>query len=1580
MTVVANDVLTENDGDYITVKEYRLLSEEDLIQPFDDDIPTEECSSKIIELEYDKNVTNVKLYYKSGNNWIDISESNQDKLPADAEYQFEISYNYISVDELIAAGGRMVYKDFPDWFEASGKSLLLYEGVSVAVVEEIDGEIIITFDQEWLKKHKGKDLGGSFKINAKIDWHDIPDDKNDRKVPGLNVIPDFEDGLAQKYGSVSLDKSLIVLEKGDDGKYYLKYTLTVKNEDTVVIPDISVKDAFTNAAYIEQYVGVGQTGTTLPKTESGSRYPWEECSFPDAEAGTLSEVRGVMLWEIGNLLPGEMRTLIYYAQIAESYVDNVISNPINNRANVYSGDVLKYTDAESFLPQNDVNLNKEHLEVNISPQGNGNITYKVTITADESNSFQLNGLTLKDSFPEEFRSYMSGDNDTQVTVTIERDQETTSQTVDYANGSFELNDLCIAPGETVTVTYTVSVKNIFLTSNEQIELSNIASVSKGDRVLRNTMDTVTLDKQTWLRKIAGDPLDEAKTVEIPETDDVYMYDGTSISKENDHNDKFIVPEGSIRYQVILNETGQWDLSSASMRDTFSDTEHIKYTGYVQIQLFERAEGASDDLSDGELIAELESSDSVLIKTVWLKVDDMGSFTFHPNELGIDGSTKYTYLLTYYGETQNMSEITSIQLTNHFHIEGKVGVGSGSYVDLPGIEVSVGKVVQGGIKYNANKTSWYYTPSPVYRTVDSSVYSESEFSGDYVNGAFYWVIRVDGDLDVGNATGSGRNTKLSGFYVKDIPKSTSGQTGLQFKRDSVVGVYVGDKGFDFTAYTSFPEFVEAENTGLRKLEGNPQNDKYFSTTKPSDSDYQWYSENTELNGIIFNKKFIDVYDKDTQAVYIVLRTIPTQALPTATNTAYKYQNDLILGTKNGELYIDTATYTHEIRTTMMKESKGAYIIDKDAGTFTNCSDKKGGDWIPNQKIVKEQLPSSGIYATWLLNINNNGMLSGTYDIIDHLPEGMKLAYVDSNNFGNAIKRDPSKHPKTEYIQELNSNPEWKELETENADDIGNFVKIITYYNESTNEIRWRISNFTSSSSEVRREINLRIICKVEDPELVLNQQKNYQNTVDLVAHYDSDFVIETESADVTIYLKLNKDFDWDYLSSFNEVKDGKIDWPLSANQLPFRIDINPYGEDLCDGDTLPTLIDVLSNMELIEKSISVVILDGTDTGTPYTDFTFDVSATDDGQMLTVVGLPDGLPLRLTYKTRMMSVPKKDVQISNKAYWAGYDPPGEPQVSETGKYDPEGSVFTNKPISITITKVDADSHSKKLNGAKFELYEVDIETSAETKIGEGVSNSMGNVEFEYTDAGVTLKYDKVYCIKEVAAPNGYELDTEANCYYFVIVPPNSTLTAETLAALENKYKGLDIWYDSPEYSIVIENKKPDISIDKVFFDKDGNKFTPTSGKYYFGLFSVAGKLLETLTIEYTENGAKYYLDGVPKNSPRFTNYDPETIYQVYELDENNEPIRADRGNKAVRINDIYYKVEYSEETPPDHVTANSKVIITNTETDPPEEPVVESVTLPATGGMGTIVYYIVGCMLILLALFSRLRMRRCCGQKE
>lgn len=1524
-----------------------------VVLPEEDIMSLAEVSAEAIRLVYGDNISKITLSYKSGENWIEVTEDNCTELPADTGYKLKFWYSGISVEALRNDGGQMVFEGLPDWFLPAGTGLMYYNEEPVADIYAIENGILIVYHEEWLQSLTSQNLNGSFEASGACDWHKVPGNGETGTIPGLNFTFTFENNTAQKYGKIDIDKSEPELETYD-GKYFLKYTITVTSLDEVEIPEVTVKDVFANASYINGYVGVSD-GLTEP------------AQFLPSETD-LKIQEGSMIWNIGTLQPGEERKLTYYAEIAEGYVNSLLSNPITNRAYVYSGTDTPYQkddDASSFRPKTDVSLKKELTENLITNTGNGSVKYKITISASAENSYTMKNLTLKDWFPADLAKYLSGDPDNggQITVTItdpeHPDSPETTVTV-YANAAFEI-PLELAPGKTLEIIYTVNVKNIFFSSNDVVDLINLSSVSNGDRTLASRSNTSTLEKNTWIRKMYGDMVSDDMEISMADCDGVYAYQDGVIAAEENPPASFPVEKGSHKYQVILNENGAWDMSSTAMKDRFG-SKYLKYTGYVRVELYARSDKDKELAKSNEaLLSELNEASPV--KTIWFKVDGEDSFSFKPCDLGIEANEgNYTYLLTYYAHPENMENIGSVSITNHFSITGTVGTGNGT-MDLPGIEVSISNIIQGGVKYDAEKISWYYEPSPVYVTdaAGNDDYKEANVLSEYSNGAIYWVIRLEGTIPAGTFSGTGRGTTLGGFYIEDRPNTTY----LTFKRDAVVGVYVGSKFFDFTSYESFAQFLSDDNK-LTELRGNPRNDKYFGSYFDTlyngdkddkdkvNPDYKWFCENSYLQGLLFPGGY---QLKDDEALYIVLRTALTGALPTGNSSVRTYHNELNVNSGAGMVPADSADYVYYTKGSLHKESKGAYSYDINTGKFENVSNygNNNDGWNIEQKVNKSLLTSSGVYAVWLLNVNWDGTMQGEADVSDFLPEGMELVYADINNVGGAIRSDPSKHPKTEYIEALNSDPAWHELTHDCKVPTSNSTNItetcITYYNSATREIRWHISNLTAGNGNNYDlyQINLRIVCKVTDPDLYLSGMAQvYENQA---AIRNGDELSGMEVADVTITLELDKEIDkavFDGTYEENGLLEGKV------NKIPFMIEVNPFAEDVSDNDTLPALIDVFSkHLLFIEGSLKVTFADGTE----YTGFIYTVDTDENGrQILTIRNLPDNTAMTIRYQARIDGKPDDEpVDISNTAYFAGYPPPGHGQVHDTKfKYSLTGDVFTDGDLTVTVRKVDADSHSKLLSGAEFGLYAVnDNGEPTGTPLRYGTTDSNGIVKFVNTDKNEeTLHLNTVYCIKELKPPAGYQKDS-MNCWYFIIVHGTTPDLSQ--------YQNIDIWYESPNYDVTIENNKTLLSVEKHFLDENGNAVYPTSGTYRFGLFDAGNNLLETLTIVYSNGKPSYYIDGIERETPTFTRFEPTIVYYVYELDGGGNPISHD---ELGSMNGITYRVTYGSGSNEVSVV-NNVITITNQE---------NPIYLPASGGPGVMAYGAAGGMLAIGAVMLLVAKKR------
>ncbi len=758
-----------------------------------------------------KYIENITVSYQKSDKWVQIDKngSNNQSLPADADYRLEVSYKDISINELKNHGGKLMLSGIPDWLKPDENGEILLDSVPVASMQVQNGTVLINFKENFMTDHSNDTLSGSFFVRGSVDWHEL--DSNNAgtiSLPTINMTINFENDLPQKYGQLSINKSEPELVSGDNGTHYLKYVLTVKSlESNVTIPDVTVKDSFTrNGGYIAEYCGITGSEQTLSKYQNGFN-PFETRT---GSAGTVVKNADSMYWNIGDLRPQEERKLTYYAKLDPSYIGSFNKGSIVNSAEAFSSDTSKGSTSSGFIPKANASINKtlDESKTQVDKYGTGTLTYNIEISAPADNSYDLKNLILHDYVDRKFSGFVTYPDSVTAVSNM------TSGTQNYSvtkpdDTSFNAVISTLKPGETITVTYEVNVNNILLSGAGTIDFLNTAELLPGNSsggvvpgyLFSSSQNTHTFNQSQWMRKLDGGNLETNVTVQI-DPNNAYEFNNSDIVRATPP-ENFTVPKGDKKYQVVLNEEGRWDLSSSTMKDSFNTGSGIIYKGWLCIQEYNNT-GITGRPGDSEVLSEIDKLTSG--KTVWLNINEREEFSFIPSQLGLNHGS--TYLLTYYAGIQNAADAGTVSITNNFEIYGTIGVGTGNY-SINGIKVSVSSVVQGNIHYNVHKDSWYYSQYPNEED-GVSIHNPN----DYSNGAIYWVIRADGDIN-------------QGFRIKDVVHN-SGSEDEWVRDDSIAGIYKGSKDLDFTnTFHSYSEMLENVGGGkaLEKISGNDINTGY-----------------------------------------------------------------------------------------------------------------------------------------------------------------------------------------------------------------------------------------------------------------------------------------------------------------------------------------------------------------------------------------------------------------------------------------------------------------------------------------------------------------------------------------------------------------------------------------------------------------------------------------------------------------------------------------------------------------------------------------------------------------------------------
>ena len=1198
-------------------------------------------------------ITGATLYYRTDENaaWTNVSGATD--IPGDADFKLVISYGNVLIDNLLAAGGKMTYT-LPNLLRnATANGSITSGSTTVGTITVANNTVTLAFDTTWLAKQKTETntvISGDFFVEAEVNLSQVGEDGTGQIVIGNTTINiDFAGDIVAKYGNVNLSKTVSAISEETDGDY-LTYTLTVK-AGADGCPEVKVVDTFADTQHIEEYVGVtggsSATNDTDGPTETGGTgivyigaAPTEDKPIPDP-AGENPTKPGTLVWDIGDMAANETRTLTYRVKLKDAYTGVTAKGNLQNTANVYSKTYQRDSDTVTFTPRAGATMSKVASTFTPGENGGGTITYTIWVKANADNSYVLDNVKIMDALDgsienqngtlaairqylsydaNSFHLYQGGSNGQNGSSGLTEITAGTTLNITDTDNDGKKNDSftyyvgSLAPGESKTLTYTVNVEpGVFVAAgNKDFKINNRACIytddSRKDGGLRlnGYMTSKTIDRKVWSRKLAGGKQETESTVSM--SGSVYDATGSSVTQIPSPDSSFTAPAGSYKYQVAANEAGDWDLSSASMADSLG-SQYMKFVGYVRVDAYTISSNApGSGLNDAAAIANLSSRTPD--QTVWVKVDGQTSFSFTSEQIGLAG--KKAYLLTYYAQPTNIDGITQVVVSNRFNLSGTVGIGNIRYA-LAGIGVEASVIVEGGKSFAAEKQSWYYEEPQVT-------------TGDFANGALYWVIKVDGKV------------LPSGTAIKDVTKAVGGSAHY-IRGTSFVGVYTGNLGTNSLADYADLDSLIASNL-LTALESSN-----YTVAKGN------YSLTLTLN--------TEIRLAQGDSLYLIVKTEPSQ-LPAKKRDAFTYNNKL-QSRSNGTNWLDhnTASKTLYGSENIFKELGRVFTYP---GSGNSIMDIKHGT---NQAISTDALNGAGTYVAWQIHVNYEGSLSGRYRVVEQIPDGMEVTYVRIWWLGDkAVRQDPKPtfaQLTAEEIAALGGS--WTEyakpLLSNNAGSQTN------YYYTNGQQVIWDIDNLVAGGGyRDDYAVEIQIVCKVTDPDVILGGvSKEFNNVVRL--QNSEGTTIGSDSNGVTIGKQT--------LS-----KQGTYNPEINGGRYPFKITLNGLGEDLVSGKDTITLVDELSKTLIMDTtSIQVV---NTKTGEVVSNWTASV----EGQTLKIV-LPDNLPLTVTYETTVNAAPGQTISISNNAHWEGYTTPsgGSVEVKEFS-YSTGGTAGADTSPSVTVKK--------------------------------------------------------------------------------------------------------------------------------------------------------------------------------------------------------------------------------------------------------------------------------------------------------
>lgn len=1481
-------------------------------------------------------ISSVDWYYIKDGTATNIDVTGNTEIPGDAILKLSVHYQGIQIEHLKANYNRTLIFDLPEILRnAVAQGSIMSGSTKVGDVTVNNGKVKVQFNEDYLNgliKNGKTTIDGDFYVTGEANLSKVPETgKTTITIAGKEYTLNFGENPIAHYGKVDVKKSC---EKIDPNSDYIKYTISVTaHEDGC--PDVKVVDTFSANSNLISYINVNKTKTPLLGKENrqdpdpyetvetgkthGSIYLGSTSSesnpIPSENTKNENET-GSLVWDIGAMSANETRTLTYFAKLKEGVALN--NKTINNQAVVYSNTIKRVYSNNEFTPKVDYSMSKERVgSVVRQDDGSYKIDYKLYFKLNENESnypikdFEMYDFLdyYKDFFTDEnIREYVTYDlnsvklfknnvsedafkvswaknkDDYKANWDIEVDGNPTRFKITGTDNS----PIVLNPGDSIYATYSVKVapEAFAKIQNNSVAVKNRYLVKASNT--NNSADDWALDKFWHIENINTYKWDE-KSVEsatikdttIEMTENKYVKDnGGNYIADNSTENTFQVPKGSYPYTVMVNDTlGDWDATSVQMSDKLNSNK-MQYVGYVKIEALEVKQKDSSLSSTGDYEKTNTLDRTYESKGVkWVKIDGDTSFTLKPSDLGWNNN-KYAYRFTYYAKPVNQDSYGNSKVTNTFTLTGNVVGRDGKPFNISNVSSNKEVTITGNYQMNVKKSSWYYE-SP---KVDS---------GNWSKGKIYWVVEVSG-------TAIKKDTIFKDTIVKD-------KTDSYLYDDSLVGIYKGNLP-DNKTITSFKDLEELKTTsGLVDVKGE------FSNLK--------VTNNSELS--ITANKNIELKDKK---LYMIIATEPS-SLPTDYRDYNEYENQISTN-DDGENDISWGTATKTLcgGADILKELGQTFTYD--GSTLTNI--EPGRDQGDTTKIFKNGLSDTGpgLYASWVFKLNYAGELSGTYRVLEKIPEGMDLAYI-------RVKWTGTKQGTIKSKEITNLGSEWTPKQTKDAPTDNKGRKETTTYYVNGNQALIELGDFIAGQVRDDYSVDVQVVCKVKDSDVLHGIEKTFTNEVEL------------QTADGQ---KMNN------ATSSATLKGQNLEKSMTSNQpanekVKFTIKANPLGQKIpvSEGTTLK-LIDKLSNSLLLDtKSIKAIDAKGSEQAIK--------SILKDDNTLEIE-IPNNKAITITYEATVNAPPGQKVDFSNEAYWEGYTPSTGVKVEQKGySYTAGGTVSSGNNIKLNILKKDQYDLSTSLSGAEFTMVECErlndgtIKSKGDTFNWSGTTDANGTLSFGSGSAtDHVMQYNTIYKVTETKAPKDY-VKSEQELYIMVPRVESGKNDYSDYVKTCIQDKRIKVQYQET-YVLTVLNHKGEITVEKKFKNSANHDMNPVTGKYHFGLYENEDGTnedgtrdpLQTIFIQYDEGS-------IDPKSNKFINLELDKTYYVYELDDQNNPIK-DSGVHV--INRLEYITSYSTNNA---VQNGATVTVTN------QSRVKQ---LPSTGSYGTLIYRISGAMLVLASL--------------
>lgn len=431
---------------------------------------------------------------------------------------------------------------------------------------------------------------------------------------------------------------------------------------------------------------------------------------------------------------------------------------------------------------------------------------------------------------------------------------------------------------------------------------------------------------------------------------------------------------------------------------------------------------------------------------------------------------------------------------------------------------------------------------------------------------------------------------------------------------------------------------------------------------------------------------------------------------------------------------------------------------------------------------------------------------------------------------------------------------------------------------------------------------------------------------------------------------------------NNVLQKTGDQVSNSNRIKYTIWVNESAVNLkSDSDRLE-LFDIMdAKCTLVADSVKVSQFDGT--GWSLLDanqYRVGAEAIPDqsGSTCTKMTLtvPDEEYLRVEYEIIPAGNTDETVSLTNKASLKGVFGGDAGHTKDWVIQRINGSAVGGGG-GITVTKVDASDITKRLPGAEFTLYEVDMDKAMQSGVDGAMvdppqrATTNSNGEATFGSAGNKMKAYTLYCLKETTAPKGYTAISEP--IWIMLKGQDEQQYKEALAKAEDLKQVCPVVKTPTASTDILVSDEPHSGQAEISATKVLQGSTLQESQFGFVLKDKnTGKVLQT-----TKNGADGDINFV-------LDYTKTGIYE-YTISEV-VPEGADENNVKDHI--AYDTTMHKVKVVVTNGEGKLNTVVTYDDTDTPTPPTFTntySTTLPEAGGSGLTMTYLAGASLLCFA---------------